>query len=141
VSDAWIFLSIGDSGGCAQWVPLDALIRAADSNNHAIPTIAELEDSVSKLAAAGLVETDGPQTRLTPLGCEAHRAADRAGVGHIQRMFDLSEDWKAQGYPPAAPKSWWLEPATYRDACSSYHAWFQDAYARLKAQRDGTPHG
>jgi len=138
MSDAWIFLSIGDSGGCEKWVPLDELIRAADSNNHAIPTIAELEQSVSNLTGAGLVEADGVLTRLTASGCHAHRAANQKRVGHIQRMFDLSHEWKARGYPPTAPKSWWLDEATYRGALASYHAWFQDAYARLRARTEDT---
>ncbi len=75
MNDAWIFMSIGDAGGVGRWVTLRRLIGAADSNNHSIPTIEELEDTFSKLIAAGLVETRGTDARLTSAGIDAYRTA------------------------------------------------------------------
>lgn len=136
MTDAWIFLSIGDEGGCDKWVPLSHLIRAADSNNHALPTIGELEHSISKLLAAGLVEAEGTRTRLTPLGCTEFHVANRGEVGHIQRMLELGELWQARNYPPPAVQTWRLDPQVYRAAVSDYHEWFQGAWARIKAAAD-----
>jgi hypothetical protein len=125
MSDAWIFLSIGDAGGRAKWIALDKLIAAADSNNHAIPTVGELEQSVSNLVAAGLVETRGLETRLTHRGVSAFREAQKLRVGHIERMLRVDEAWRARGYPPGAPKSWSVHPDSYARAYAEYCAWFE----------------
>ena len=136
MSDAWIFLSIGDaSGGGNDWAPLEWVIRSADGNNHDIPSPAELETSVAKLTAAGLVEVRGLEMRLTPLGGEMYAKANGRGVGHIQRMFDLGKEWEAVGYPPPADGDWRLNPADHAEAFARYRAWFDETYAKLKADQ------
>lgn len=92
----------------------------ADANNHAIPATDELEQAVSNLLGAGLVETDGAATRLTAKGCQGYGDANVVGVGHIQRMFDLDQRWTAAGYPPDAPKSWFVGAEAVGAASEAY---------------------
>ena len=90
MSDAWIFLAIGHGGGCTRWVRLSEVIGMADGLNHSIPTTSELATSISNLTAAGLVERQGTDTRLTPAGCEAFEAASKDG-----READLQAELEA----------------------------------------------
>jgi hypothetical protein len=121
--DAWIFLSIGDAGGCAEWAPLDEVIGYADANNHLIPSIDELQGAVSRLTAARLVSTDGTRTRLTPEGVLVYEAAQASGVGHIERVMQLGAEWHAKSYPDDAPISWLITVEQFEQAWSRYHAW------------------
>jgi hypothetical protein len=116
VNDAWIFLSIGDAVPCGEWASLAMVLTMADSINHSVPTVEELEGSISKLIAAGLVDSDGTRTRLTSAGCEALRIANAPPVGHIQRFLELGHAWEKQAFPPNAARSWRLAPDSYREA-------------------------
>lgn len=114
---AWIFVSIGDGAAdCGDWVALRVMIQMADSINHAIPRLDELETAVSDLIAAGLVESDGSRTRLTPDGCKAFNAARHRHVGHIQRFLELGHAWEDRGFPAVANKTWVLDEDEYRAA-------------------------
>jgi len=131
--DAWIFLSIGDAGGASGWGDLDRVIGAADSNNHAIPTVGELEDAVRRLAGAGLVEADGTRLRLTDAGRSRYEAENQPGLGHIQRMLELSERWDVGEQPRGPEIAWHLDEEEWRAAWLRYRRWFDEAYARLRA--------
>jgi hypothetical protein len=137
MSDAWIFLSVGDAGGDTDWVALDEVIGAADSNNHAIPTIEELAQSVSNLIAAGLVEARAVQLRLTQAGLEAFREANHTRHGHIRRFLDLEKAWRARDFPTSAPKSWSVDPDLYDQAFAAYHARFKRWFEGFKEEREG----
>jgi hypothetical protein len=128
---AWFFLSIGDAGGRDGWASLRDVIGSADSNNHSIPTANELSQGVSRLVAAGLVQTDGSRTQLTEGGREAFDTANRHGRGHIDRMLILSKAWEEAGFPPASPTTWSVSEAEFAAAYAEYHAWAQEAIARI----------
>ena len=129
--DAWIFVSIGDAKGLNGWAPLRDVIGAADSRNHAIPSIAELEGAVSRLVAAGLVESRGTETRLTAAGAKAFKDAERPRAGHIERMFRLGQEWDRADFPPDAPISWSLTESDWEAAYGEYHSWAQRVIARM----------
>ena len=120
LNGAWIFLSIGDAGGSQGWVGLDGVIGMADANNHSIPNPDELEEAVSNLVAAGLVLTEGTRMRLTEAGDRVYGEANERPVGHITRMFELGDSWRARDYPKQVPKSWSLDEQTWRQAVDAY---------------------
>ncbi|HVS42884.1 MAG TPA: hypothetical protein VMU20_11505 [Candidatus Dormibacteraeota bacterium] len=113
-TDAWIFLSIGDAAD--GWAPLERVIIAADMNNHDVPSRAEVEGAVRRLAVDGLVEVKLDRVRLTEAGRVAYRDAHRPGVGHIRRMFDLGEQWRRSGRPTGAPTPYTFSPTAFEDA-------------------------
>jgi hypothetical protein len=123
MNEAWIFVSIGDAGGDTDWVGLDALIRMADFNNHLVPNADELEEAISNLVAARLVEADDTRTRLTAVGRDLFREVNERPVGFITRFADLDGEWRARGYPPESPGTWTLDEETWRRAWQSYHEW------------------
>lgn len=91
--DAWIFLSIGDAGGCDRPVAPDDLGTMADANNHAIPTPGELSAALASLTAAGLIAVAGEDVGLTEAGCVAYHEANTISRGHINRIFALADEW------------------------------------------------
>jgi len=128
--DAWVFLSVGDGAGHG-WASLSDLIGMADSNNHSIPSREDLSGGVSRLVAAGLVETDGNRTRLTDAGKRAFKQANRHGRGHIERVFILGKSWEERSFPPEAGTSWSISKEDYDAAYGDYHSWAQAAIARI----------
>ena len=138
---AWIFLSIGDAGGGSSWADLDSVIGMADSNNHAIPTVAELRVAVRLLSGAGLVELDGLRLRLTERGCNEYRRVNDAKLGHIKRFVNLAHAWGAVPPSQITPQlEWGLTENDWRVAYNTYHRRFQEMYKRLRESR-GEPGG
>lgn len=130
-AQAWIFLSIGDAGGVGGYMDLDKVIGAADANNHAVPTVAELRQAVRLLTGAGLVERDGDMLRLTRLGEGAYRQANVDRVGHITRLFNLSKVWETVPPPQVAQQDdWLLSDEGYLSAWKVYHERFWETYRR-----------
>jgi hypothetical protein len=131
---AWIFLAIGDASGASEAaVPLQDLLAAADAANHAIPTLAELVDAVSRLRAAGLVASSGTETRLTPEGIVAHARASEHARLFAPRMQRLTDEWASRGFPPPAPASWALSTAELDAAWQSYTRAFSRAWRAMEA--------
>lgn len=120
MSDAWIFLSIGDAGGGEKWVRLPELIAAADMNNHAIPTAAELTQAVSNLVAAGLADTYATDTRLTSAGREEYERTRSRSGGHVGGMFALDTAWRSRRFPDSSSTSWEVTEAEVHDAYEAY---------------------
>lgn len=132
---AWIFLSVGDAGGASDWTDLDKVIGMADSNNHAIPSVAELRQAVRLLTGADLVERDGNRLRLTPSGSETYRTVNAVREGHITRFLNLTKAWEAA--PPlqvAAQDDWPLTDEDFRTSWDAYHERFWDTYRKLKEE-------
>lgn len=103
--DAWIFLSIGDAGGCVGPVGRNDMASRADANNHAIPTSAQLSRAIEALSTAGLAVAADDDVALTEEGCAAYQAANALGLGQIDRMFALAETWKRQFPPVSRPRT------------------------------------
>jgi hypothetical protein len=99
MNEAWIFLSIGDAGGCDRLVGREAVIAMADAINHQLPTTDELADAVASLVAAGLVAVGGDDHALTEVGCRIYRRESASGRGHIARFLELDARW-AHSFPP-----------------------------------------
>jgi hypothetical protein len=86
MNEAWIFLAIGDAGGCRGPVGGDHLVAMADSINHRLPTDEELADAIKSLVRAGLAVVAGSDYALTEWGCEVYAAASQSTQGHIARF-------------------------------------------------------
>jgi hypothetical protein len=99
MNEAWIFLAIGDAGGCRGPVGGDHLVAMADSINHRLPTDEELADAIKSLVRAGLAVVAGSDYALTEWGCEVYAAASQSTQGHIARFLALDEVWRRE-FPP-----------------------------------------
>ena len=63
--------------------------------------------------------------------CIAFDAVNESKVGHIQRFLDLDDQWNERGDPPVAPRSWSVDPDTYRAAFHKYDQWFWETAEKL----------
>ena len=132
-AQAWVFLSVGDAGGAAAWAELDQVIGMADSNNHAIPTVAELRAAVRLLTGSDLIERDGNRLRLTPRGQGRYREVNAERIGHIQRFVRLVRAWEVSPPPQVASQEEWpLSDDDFRAAWQKYHERFWETYRRIK---------
>lgn len=83
---AWIFASvIADRG-----VDLPRLIGAADSLNHAIPTLGEITRALKALYACGLVDINDSRVHLTPHG----RAVADDGFARRGGRFSIPDNMR-----------------------------------------------
>ena len=105
MSDAWIFLAVGMASRPSGTASIRGPVASADALNHGIPTKDEVETSVSRLIAAGLVDAYGEELWLTDAGVAEFDAA-MTGVPMIQAMLDLGRRWAATGFPPPSPRAW-----------------------------------
>ena len=135
MNDAWMFLSIGHAGGDRRWVGLPEVIATADGLNHLIPLAEEMQEAISTLIGAGLVEAKGVETRLTASGAAAFAEATRSDAGYIQQMLDLDAAWRARGYPGAVATPWPLDEATWRHAADAYHRDMEAKHPELRMMR------
>jgi hypothetical protein len=119
VNEAWILLSIGDAGGVGEWADPAVVLVMADSINHLVPTRDDLSEAGSNLVAAGLVETDGLRMRLTESGAAIFIKTRARRVGHIRAFLDLADEWRSDGSPAAAPRSWSIDEAAWRAALAT----------------------
>ena len=85
-STGWIFASVSAEGG----VDLPLLIGAADSLNHAIPTIGEITRSLKSLHACGLVDISDGRIQLTPHG----RAVADDGFARRGGRFSIPDNMR-----------------------------------------------
>jgi hypothetical protein len=109
MTDAWIFLSVGDAVGSGGHAAPRDVIWMADANFHARPSWDVIEGSVSRLIAAGLVD-DADLLRLSDEGKKRYDATWAPGLGHIERVLELGKMWEIEDYPPPAPRSWSVPP-------------------------------
>jgi hypothetical protein len=117
--DAWMLLAIAygrrDHGAAA----LSDVIELADAINHAIPTHAEVRDSINRLLAAGLVEVSSNTFRLTPTG----EVLLPSETGHtlLWSKFDRLSG-HLQGLSDPTPRIWELDESLMAEAVKSYQA-------------------
>lgn len=86
LSDAWILAAIGPAQG---WVRLRSVVRAADHDNHAVPSDAEVSSALRNLASAGLVEARDGSVRLTGPGQRLWE--DAAAISGLDLVLHLQE--------------------------------------------------
>jgi len=130
-AEAWIFLSIGDAAGTGG-APLDRVIAAADSNNHAIPNVDEFSSAVGQLVGAGLVLASPDRYSLTDAGETLFQKINSVRRGHITRFLDTAKKWKTQPPSRAAAVPWEVDPEHFRRSWELYHKWFEAWFERYK---------
>lgn len=138
IGEAWIFLSIGDAGG-GRPVSLDLVIGAADANNHAIPTDAEVEKAIGQLLGAGFIDVNGDRFALSAAGQELYARANATGQGHITRFLELADKWRSKPPSKASPVPWKLKEGELEAAYAAYHKRVQDWMRRSRDRRDRRP--
>jgi hypothetical protein len=133
--EAWLFLSIADAGG-GKPASLDLVIGAADSNNHAIPTRAEVEKAISSLLGAGFIDVNADKFSLTAMGLEVFRRANAVpGRGHITRFLELADEWRSSPPSQADPIPWRLKPGQLEAAVAAHHQRFQEWFKKHRDDR------
>jgi hypothetical protein len=137
-AEAWIFLSIGDAGGAGE-TTLDKVIGAADSNNHAIPTVEEFNRAIGQLIGAGLVEASPNRYSLTDSGKALFTKINSKRQGHITRFLDTAKAWKTQPPSTAAAVAWAIDAEQFHQSWEQYHKWFEGWFERYKEQRGRGP--
>lgn len=117
--DAWILQSVvygvGLRGG-----NLAKVIGAADHINVDIPSREDLETSVNRLAAAGLVHPEGTRLRATRAGRRVVKKAGswRSGVRDLPPLIEA----ELRAIPfPASAGTWSLSQATWETAYDEYY--------------------
>ncbi|MDJ0926861.1 MAG: hypothetical protein QNJ73_04340 [Gammaproteobacteria bacterium] len=127
---AWILLAVPTRGG-----DLSQLLGRADGLNKAIPTHAELTDSLGWLRAARLITGDVTNLSRTPQGREL---VDRLGR-QSQHAFDLW-DALAEALQEMAITDYQQENLSPDDVNAAHQAYsreFQRIYKKLKERDEG----
>ncbi|GAA4361293.1 hypothetical protein [Angustibacter luteus] len=111
-ADAWVLTAVTISQHPCDLVDL---VAAADAVNHAIVTEAEVESSVGRLAAAGLLAIDGDD-RFALTGEGAALVGHRQGglVGQVASVLQL-----LRAVTPGT-SSWRLPPGAWSAATAQY---------------------
>jgi hypothetical protein len=112
-ADAWILQSVVYAGKPGE---IRSLIASADAINVDIPTRDQLERSVRRLEAAGLVNPEGSRVRATRTGRRLVRQSGRWRQG-IREITPLLEARLKQDVPfPGHPAAWNLSQAEWEAA-------------------------
>lgn len=128
--DAWILLAI--SGPPVLGRSLSGVIGMADAINVDIPSRGDLERSVNRLSAAGLVRVDGDRFGLTRDG---RRLLRRAGRARLREKPPLIEAELRRTPLPTEAAGWSLSETEWRVAYKSYCA-AADSWLRLNRDHD-----
>ena len=140
-AEAWIFLSIGDAAGEGS-ATLAQVIGAADSNNHAIPSVDEFNAAVSQLLGADLVLAEPNSYSLSATGRKLLDVINARKRGHIARFIDTARLWRERAPSTAPPLPWHIDAHAFSDAFEEYQRWFAEAVKRLQVlDRDKRPPG
>jgi hypothetical protein len=122
--DAWILQSVVYAGMRGD---LRSIIGNADAINVDIPSREQIEESVRRLEAAGLVESDGIRVRATRAGKRLVRQSGRwrEGIRTIPRRLEarLNEEVPF----PRGVSDWRLSQSDWQAA---YDRYFQSAIGR-----------
>jgi hypothetical protein len=120
--DAWILQSIVYAGRGGD---LRSVIANADAINVDIPSRAQLEQTVQRLEAAGLVTTNGTSVRATRAGTRIVRRSGRGwrrGIRSIAPRVEATLRKKVL-FPPH-PGGWTLPQAEWQAAYDAYRSGF-----------------
>jgi hypothetical protein len=92
-------------------VSIRALVSMADALMHGVPSKDDVETSVSRLIAAGLVDAYAEELWLTETG-SALFDESMAGTSPTTAMLNLGHKWAESGFPPSAPRTWAVPPGS-----------------------------
>jgi hypothetical protein len=122
---AWMFLSVS-----AHPAPLQDVIAAADSINHAIPTDRELQVSFGWLKAQGLVRREGKKYSLTEAGVALRQACS---TKYMMATWDAVAARFAETAGLSAPADD-VSPAEIGAAIKGYRKWFWATLKKLRGE-------
>jgi hypothetical protein len=128
----WLFLSIGDAAPPREPAGWQNIIAAADSNNHSIPTIEEINIACGQLLGAGLIAMSREGVRLTESGSRLFAKVNARRVGHITRFVDLASEWREKAPIDAQPEPFEIQPEELGDAIERYNEWFDSAVQSMR---------
>ncbi|WP_448631190.1 hypothetical protein [Cellulomonas soli] len=111
LSDAWILAAIGRG---TRHDELNALLRAADYYNHAIPTEDEVRQGIGRLQATELIAVNG--RRWQPTAAGTHLWTTSTGAGYT-RVVSLLE---ALSSVPLREGTWDVPPGALDRAYRRY---------------------
>jgi hypothetical protein len=122
-SDAWIFISLNPGGAATA---LDDLLATADWINHAIPSLAEIEGAVNRLAQAGLVRAEAEKLYLTESGVALYCLHSGKRPAMLTLWKKIETHLNTADLPVLALAEFQLSQDQYAQACQRYHArWTQ----------------
>jgi hypothetical protein len=96
------------------------VIASADFIHHAIPSHTELEVSVNRLAAAGLVTARGTAIRPTRAGRQVVRRAAR-GIGIVETPRRILSQLEGHVQFPGIDAGWSLADSDWQAAYDRYY--------------------
>jgi hypothetical protein len=118
--DAWILQSIVYAGRRGD---LRSVIANADAINVDIPLRAQLEQTVRRLEAAGLITTDGVRVRATRAGRRIVRRSRRGWREGIRDVAPRIEAMLREQVPfPPHPGGWTLTQKEWQAAYDAYRS-------------------
>lgn len=123
---AWILLSVPSNGD-----DLAQLIGRADALNKAIPTHAELADSLGWLSATGLVEVSPDHYRRTKAGRELVVQCEAGSEGAFALWDRLAAELQAMPAPGYA-----LSSLTADEVAAAFDKYSRDFQAKYRELSD-----
>jgi hypothetical protein len=117
-TDAWLLQSIAYAGRRGD---LRAVIGNADHINVDIPSRADIERSVNRLAAAGLVEPSGLRLRATRRGRKLVRKSARWNQGVREVPPRLTAKLQDEIPFPSNPAAWSFTDDAWQAAYDRYY--------------------
>jgi hypothetical protein len=128
-SDAWIFLSLNNVEGGTS---LEDLIAKADWINHAIPTEAEVEGAINRLAKAGLVDFQNSNLFLTHAGKELHEYIHSQGRSVLKLWERLEKHLNTASFPFVEVSDFKIKPKELHNAYKKYNKQFWKTYREIE---------
>lgn len=105
MTDAWLFVSIGMAAAFTGSATVGDIISMADALMHGVPSKDDIEVTVSRLIAAGLVDTHAEELWLTEEGARQFQTVVD-GRSPTDAMLELGRRWAAERFPPQASRTW-----------------------------------
>jgi hypothetical protein len=126
-NDAWIFVSsviaerLERDRAAHAALPITGasladVLAAADFLHHSVPTRAELQDAVSRLAGAGLLSVEDDLVEIAPAGEQLWRTRPFSGLSSAVMTLQAQLNRAAQ----PGDAGWTLDEQTYNAAVREY---------------------
>ncbi|GAB1690477.1 hypothetical protein [Krasilnikovia sp. M28-CT-15] len=128
-NDAWIFVAVVIAARLERDRALHAalpvtgasladVLAAADFLHHSVPSRAELEESVCRLAGAGLITVDDDLVEVAPAGEQLWRTRPFSGLSSA--VLTMQTQLNRASRPGDGDGGWTLREATYQAAVREY---------------------